>query len=667
MQKFALALALAVIMVMPAASAQTDSVPVKNALVVLTGQSDNIIQPALAAGGSPSSIKKTLETAKALLSVSAPNASTDEDGRFMLDAPLNSGAYNVTVFAPGFVASDATNIAAGSSNVTVFMQPSAMVSGRVIDEQGRPVSGIVVAAASPYSANYDVTMDDGVFVLDSGLRTGEHKIFAFKPGFDTVRLQGLLNSTELGMLPGSKFPTFLKAQDGGYVSYSSSIELEQGKLSTLNIQLTASQEISGRIADENGNPVPNVAVFAFDGNGTMANAAAIADSEGRYTLGNDISAGTYTVIVPSLFSKGYVPASVKVNVPTTGDVNFVLHKSSTISGKVVDANGAAVANATVFAISKSLNLNNTELAQFLAAGAATTETDKQGTFTMGRGIGEGTYIVTASFGNVPVSNSIEVQAGSPANIVLGFSEKIMIAGQVTDGSRPVENALVMPGFASAIPGAELFAARTGPDGTFLLTVPLRDNSTKSLFDEISVSAEDYATATAPANSGVSVKMEKAPFAKISGVVVAQKSLSPPIETVLTRKGTIIFEHEDVKYGVELQTNSRIINASFDQPNKRINIELEGAQGAAGKSEFVIPQEFLAGPFVISLDGQVMQPENVKVSENQTHATVELQHEHGIREITIQGTAAIPEFPLPLALAATGLAAIMLYQRLARYK
>ncbi|HEX2557581.1 MAG TPA: carboxypeptidase-like regulatory domain-containing protein [Nitrososphaera sp.] len=668
MQKFALAaLALAIIMVMPAASAQSDSIPVKNALVVLTGQDDSVIQPALAAGGSPSSIRKTLELAKELLSVSAPYAPTDDSGRFTLDAPLNSGAYNVTVFAPGFVTPDAARIAAGSNNVTVFMQPSAMVSGRVTDEQGRPVPGIVVAAKSPHSANYDMTMDDGVFVLDTGLATGAHKIYAFKPGFDTGRLQSLVNDTRLGMLLDSKFPSFFKTQAAGYMSYSSTVDLEQGKLTTLNIQLKSSQSISGRVADENGSPVPDVAVFAFDNNGTMANAAAITDSEGRYILDNDLSAGTYTVIVPSLFSKGYAPASLKTSVPASS-ADFALRRSSTISGNVVDSSGAAVANATVFAISKSLNLDSTELAEFLAAGAATAKTDGQGKFTMDSGISEGAYAVTASFGNVPVSTSIVVQAGGPVTIALDFSEKVTMTGRVVDGNgKPVESASVVPGFARAIPGAELFAARTGPDGAFLLTVPLRDNSTRSLFSEISVSADGYETVTAPANAGVSVRMEKTPSAKISGVVLAQKSLSPPIETVITRKGTIIFDQEGTKYEVGLQTNSRVLGASFDPPNKRINFELEGAQGAAGRSEFAIPKEFLAGPFVASMDGEVVQPESIRVSENQTHATVELEHEHGLQEITIQGTTAVPEFPLPAALAAAGLAAALLYRRLVRYE
>src|SRR5581483_5022307 len=516
-----------------------------------------------------------------------------------------------------------------------------------------------------HSANYDVTMDDGVFVLDSGLRTGVQKIYAFKPGFDTGRLKSLLNDTELDMLLDSKFPSFIKTQAGGFVSYSSTIELEQGKLTTLDIRLNSSQAISGKVTDEKGNPVPGVAVFAFDGNGTMADIAAITDSTGRYTLDNDLSGGTYTVIIPSLFSKGHAPANATVKVPT-GDVNFTLHKSNTISGKVVNANGGPVANATVFAISKNLNLDNTELAQFLAASAATAKTNGQGVFIMNSGISEGAYSVTASFGNVPVSNSAEVQAGGSTTIALDFKEMITISGRVTDSTgRPIENASVVPGFASSIPGAELFAARTNPSGAFLLTVPLRDNSTRSLFNDLSVSADGYKTATVPAKAGVSIMMEKAPSAKVSGFVVAQKSLSPPIETVLTRNGTIVFDHQGSQYYVGLETNSRIVDASFDPPSKSIKIELEGAQGAAGKSEFAIPKEFMAGPFTVSVDGKVAQPESIKVSENQTYSTIEIEHEHGAQEIVVQATTAVPEFPLPVALAAAGLIAVLLYGRIRR--
>jgi uncharacterized protein (TIGR03382 family) len=51
-----------------------------------------------------------------------------------------------------------------------------------------------------------------------------------------------------------------------------------------------------------------------------------------------------------------------------------------------------------------------------------------------------------------------------------------------------------------------------------------------------------------------------------------------------------------------------------------------------------------------------------VSENQAHATVALEHDHGLQEITIQGTTAVPEFPLPAALAAIGFATLLLFRR-----
>jgi protocatechuate 3,4-dioxygenase beta subunit len=652
-------LALALTVIVPA-SAQS-GVPVKNALVVVSEQEDLILQSMIATGGSPSNVQMALETT-GLLSTSAPYISTNGSGQFELNEALQPGTYNVTVFAPGFVASS-EGIAVGGSgvsrNLTIFMQPSAMVSGRVTDEQGSPIPGIVVAASSPHSANYDVTMDDGVFVLDTGLKTGQHDIYAFKPGIDIARLQYLLNNTELYPLE-NKIPNLFKTQAGGYLSHVSTVQLEQGKLTTLNMQLKSSHMISGRVADSAGNPVPGVAVFAFKGNGDMAETTAITDSDGKYVLDNDLAPGKYTIVIPSLFSKGYAPASSTVTVPVEEATDFVLHKSSTISGRVVEANGTPVANATIFAISKSLDVDDTQLARFLAASIATAKTDQDGKFTLDNGIADATFVVTASFGSVPVSSTLEVKSGSPANIVLNFHEIITIQGKVTDGSgKPIENASVVPSFASAISGAELFATKTGPDGAYELSIPLKDNSTRSFFDEITVSADGYKSTTAKSN--VTVELEKMPAIKIAGAVIAQKPLSPSVETVLMRTGTIIFEHEDRQYDVGLQTNSRVLDGTFDPPSKSIRINLEGVQDATGKSEFSIPKEFMSGPFAISLDGRLA--EGVIVTENQTYSTIAVEYDHDLKEITIQGTTAVPEFPLPAILTAAVLAATLAWNRL----
>jgi hypothetical protein len=104
--------------------------------------------------------------------------------------------------------------------------------------------------------------------------------------------------------------------------------------------------------------------------------------------------------------------------------------------------------------------------------------------------------------------------------------------------------------------------------------------------------------------------------------------------MLTRKETIVFDHAGVQYGVGMHTNSRMLDTSFDSASKPISVRLEGVQGSAGMSEFMIPKEFMVGPFAVSLDGKLTHAEGMTVSENQTPATVALEHDHGLQGITI---------------------------------
>ena len=652
-------------MLLPA-TAQSDGIPVKNALVVISDPDTEELQRLLDAGGTPSSVVKMLDAAQSLLSTLAYSASTNADGSFNFGAPLEPGSYNASVFAPGYVMGGevpriSVDGSGASRNVTVFMQPSAVLSGKVTDQDGKSLSGIIVAVGNRHSTNYDVTMDDGVFVLDTGLKTGSHQVYAFKPAVaNASRLQELFE--EINLPIESRVAPFIRTEPEGYVAFSSLVKLEQGKLTVLNVELADSSVVSGKVTDRAGKPIPEVAVLAFGQSTDDVRSIAITDGDGNYTLENDLAPGQYSIIVPSIFSRGYASYSTNVTVSANDELDIVLQNSTTLGGRVVDANGDPVSGARITAIDKQA-IQADSIQEFLAGSMAETTSASDGSFTIGRGLANGTYIATASFGDVPVSSSIELSSGrTSAQIELGFSDVISIRGTIRDPAGvPIENATVAPGFASVFESAESLSVFSGPGGKFVLTAPTSGPTEQSLYDEVVVSAPSYETAIAQVAHDMNVTLNKIENALISGKVIAQESAQPPIEIALSREGTLIFMHNGTGHEVGIRTNSRVVDVGFDQPAKRVDIRLEGVQGSAGSSELVVPKDFLGGPFALSLDGAMSN--EFTMAENQTHSVITMMHDHGLQELTLQGTTVVPEFPAAVAAAALGLAAALVYRRL----
>ena len=660
-----LALAILYSAILPV-NAQMEGIPVSNALVVIADRDAKELQQLLRAGGTPSNIDKMVDAAQSLLASSAYRASTGEEGQFEISAPFFPGIYNASVFAPGYVATGGPAAITidgmhTSQNVTVYLQPSAVLTGRVTDPEGKPMPGIIVAVGSRHSSNYDVTMDDGVFVLDTGLKTGTHQIHAFKPPVANLsKLQDLYG--EINLPIESRVPPFIRGETAGYVAFASTIKLEQGKLTVLNIPLQKSDVVSGRVTNTGGDPVSGVAILAFGQNGNDVKSVAITDTDGNYSLENDLAPGQYDLIVPSIFGRGYSAYNASLTVPANEAVNFVLQNSSIVGGRVVDANGEPVTGARILAIEKKAAQTDS-IKEFLAASMAETTSDADGRFVIDHGLANGTYIATASFGDVPVSNSVELGSGrTTAQIPLEFTDIISIEGSIRDpAGLPIESASVIPGFASVFSRPEAFAVSSGTDGRFILRAPVNAAAEESMYDEVVIAAAGYETVTAQVDSNMNVTLDKVAGSTITGTVIAQRSLQPPVEIALSRQGTISLDHNGTVYRVGLHTNSRVIDASFDQPAKKVNIQLEGIQGTAGLSELAIPKELLAGQFTVALDG--VMTEEFTISENQTHSIITVNHDHNLQELTIQGTSVVPEFPIVSAIAAMAAAAALAYRRL----
>jgi protocatechuate 3,4-dioxygenase beta subunit len=660
-----LALAILCSAILPA-SAQTDGDPVRNALVVIADRDSEELHRLLDAGGSPSNVDKMLGAAQSLIPASAYRAPTGADGSFNFQDPIAAGTYNASVFAPGYVmGGNAPTISidgAGSPvNVTVFMQPSAVLSGRVTDSEGKPIPGIIVAVGSRHSTNYDVTMDDGLFVLDTGLKTGSHEVHAFKPALADVS-EFVDNFKEINLPIESRVAPFIKEQDKGYISFSSTVDLEQGKLTMLNIELDDSNVLSGKVGDSAGKPVQGVAVLAFSQDSDEVRSIAVTDENGNYSLANDLASGQHNIIVPSLFGKGYSAFRTSVSVPAASELDIVLQNSTTIGGRVIDANGNPVAGAKISAIDKQ-SAQSDNIQDFLAGSIAETTSGTDGSFEITKGLANGTYIATASFGDVPVASSVELSSGtSAAQIELGFTDVISIRGAVRDPAGiPIENASIAPGFASVFASADSLSVRSGPGGEFVLTAPTNGSTDESLYEELTVSAPSYETTVAQVTQVMNITLDKIVSTSISGKVISQKSSQPPVEIALSRQGTLVLAHNGTDYEIGIRTNSRVLDASLDQPAKRIDIELEGVQGSAGSSELVVPKDFLGGPFALSLDGEISR--DFTISENQTHSVIGVTHDHALRDMALQGTTVVPDFPVAVVAAALAMATALAYRRL----
>lgn len=331
------------------------------------------------------------------------DAVSDERGEFRLEG-LAKTSYTVSASAPGYGRTTKMNVAPEAA-VEFYLFPGSGVYGRLLDEKGEPVEGALVSAEGgdrsfPRSAQRSDA--EGRFAV-LGLEPGEYRLFVRHDDFapaahevevtkdsDTelelvltpgVTLTGrLLNENDdpvagkvsLRSLDGfgvsalirarmtaesdaegffslASVPTgdhTLLAEARGYGSKNVE-DLVSGKtkeedLGDIVVEIGLS--ISGRVLDENGNPVVSAVVSAAQpARGTMSSAGdlfvvANADEEGRFVLAG-LSPGAHhlTASAPGFGNSERVMAE-----PGASNVTLTLQLTGSIRGTAVDPEGRPV-------------------------------------------------------------------------------------------------------------------------------------------------------------------------------------------------------------------------------------------------------------------------------------------------------------------------------------
>jgi protocatechuate 3,4-dioxygenase beta subunit len=205
-------------------------------------------------------------------------ATTDSEGRYRL-LGLSAAQYQVTALAPSLIPADGNNnypiygagktvlLSAGESveDVDLKLVRGAVITGRVTDEEGKPVAeervdlqpadekGAPMRLMSSLSMNFQMlqTDDRGIYRL-YGLPAGRYKV-----SVGTSPNSGFSSSGARGYFPQTFYPDTTDATKAAVVEIS-----EGGEAANIDIRLghrSATFSISGRVVDsESGQPIPGI-------------------------------------------------------------------------------------------------------------------------------------------------------------------------------------------------------------------------------------------------------------------------------------------------------------------------------------------------------------------------------------------------------------------------
>ena len=297
-------------------------------------------------------------------------ATTDEKGKAKLE-PVHPGWIRIEAQAPGYApASSFLTIGSGGATgqLTITLRKGYAVSGKVVDESGKPVAKAKVDASSGMW-DFGGGDSDAVHTDDKGQFTFP----ALAPGQHT-----------------------LTAVDGEHApARSSPITVKDRAVTGVVITMKAGTRVAGKVVDKDKNPVP-FATVRMKGTGPnewMAQARqATTDKDGVFEL-RGLPRMTHQARAESDVAASKI---VEVDLDAKAEVTaleLVLDVSGTIAGIVVDDTGQPVPEVSVNAFPDILGGGNTE--GLALAGLSSATTDGGGGFVI-HGLPDGAYRLWAS-------------------------------------------------------------------------------------------------------------------------------------------------------------------------------------------------------------------------------------------------------------------------------
>jgi len=314
---------------------------------------------------------------------------SDADGRYQIGLDA-AGAYAVVVstggaFFGGGRSSIPVQVPDQPNPVVDITMKTAGIAGRVLNVDGKPISGAVVSATAAGAAAgsqghrggamQDQSDPDGSFLID-GVDPGTYTVTAAAPGYRNATVPPVTVANE------SDVPA-------------------------VDVRMEAGRTVRGRVLDANGNPIPGAMVMA---------AASGGPPSGRDSMPatSDVN-GTFLVTAPAdgpidltAVAGGFPPARAVGVQPEDGvDLTLRAPRAGHVRLSVLDAKGAGLAGARVSCKAVPDYLG----ADFMTMLNRPLATDAGGATTVSS-LAPGAYELTVTSGTKRATQSVTVSEGA---------------------------------------------------------------------------------------------------------------------------------------------------------------------------------------------------------------------------------------------------------------
>mgnify|MGYP001359264062 CR=1 FL=1 len=315
---------------------------------------------------------------------------TDESGAVLVFDHLAEGAYQVHVEASGLRdAQRRVDLKAGDNHLDVTLQAASMLSGVVVDSDGKPVPSATVELVSQIHEALATTSDE----------EGKFELQVDEPGEYRLRAR----ETQLGTVIAQ------------VTAPASGLTLKLETLARVDVKVLADK-----------NPLKGAYVTVF-GIGASADdsGTAVTDERGVARVAG-LHGGEYMINIEQAGFQRPDQQPVKVAANARTEVTLSLERGVEIKGRVVDESGKPVPNADVHTV-----LDETERKDVASIDAPSAYTDENGEFFM-EGLTPGrSYALAASADDRATKGPTKVKAPA-TGVTLKLQPLPSVKGRVLD-------------------------------------------------------------------------------------------------------------------------------------------------------------------------------------------------------------------------------------------